>query len=134
MQRILKHMLGPLVGLAALTAAGTAWAQETQTSDTAADTTVQDSSEWGRDTNREPEAENPPGYRGMERPVGSDSLADTTDTTGSSADTTGAAKSPDDTIRAGETEPKTPESPDPRMPADPSGHAGHGAAADTSGP
>jgi hypothetical protein len=33
------------------------------------DTTGADSTRWGYDVDRKPEVQNPPGYRGMERPV-----------------------------------------------------------------
>jgi hypothetical protein len=35
----------------------------------AGDSVQQDSTTWGREANRDPEVQNPPGYRGMERPV-----------------------------------------------------------------
>ncbi len=36
---------------------------------TAADSLNQDSTKWGRQADRDPEVQNPPGYRGMERPA-----------------------------------------------------------------
>lgn len=198
MKSIFKHILilGPMVGFAAMLTAGTAWAQETQTGDTAAQTTAQDSSKWGHETSDNPDVQNPPGYRGMERPVnvfppdsardtltpgqvedqvtgtyedsawqdttgavqnpagyrgmerpvGGDTQSDTTssDTASRAADTTsttGAAASPKDTIRVGEPESTTPESPeagmeDAGMEKDTTGHGEHSGEAqpaDTSG-
>ncbi|MGI9041178.1 MAG: hypothetical protein ACR2HK_08775 [Gemmatimonadales bacterium] len=58
-----KHLYGLIVGLAALSAsAATAEAQETQRQG------EQDSTKWGYSTDSTPEVQNPPGYRGMERP------------------------------------------------------------------
>lgn len=49
-------------------------AQDTATTATA-DTMQQDSTQWGYDVNADPSVQNPPGYRGLERPAG---LPDTT--------------------------------------------------------
>jgi hypothetical protein len=43
--------------------------QDTSTRTAAADTAQADSTQWGRPTDQEAEVQNPPGYRGMERPV-----------------------------------------------------------------
>lgn len=40
------------------------------------DTTSQDSTRWGHNADPDPDVQNPPGYRGMERPAGLDSTLD----------------------------------------------------------
>jgi hypothetical protein len=138
MQGFLKHipMLGLVLGVAVV-APRTAAAQETQSRDTAAAT---------QDT-----IQNPPGYRGMERPsnvfptdsgnadsaLGGDSLrsdtgvVDTTATDSLLGDSAAA-----DTTRVGDTQPKTPSGATPRLPAqrgDTTGQAGRSSPG-TSGP
>ncbi len=51
------------------TADTTAQQDTTMTQQAQTDTTGQDTTRWGRETNADPEVQNPPGYRGMERPV-----------------------------------------------------------------
>jgi hypothetical protein len=46
-----------------------AGANDAKAAAAAGDSVQQDSTKWGTETNRDPETQNPPGYRGMERPV-----------------------------------------------------------------
>ena len=81
-ERGTRRLFGAAIAAAALLAIpATAGAQETQRTDTAAaqdtaamgraqmDSAGQDTTQWGYETNKDPEVQNPPGYRGMERPV-----------------------------------------------------------------
>ena len=130
MQRFLRYtpVAGLMLGLAAL-APRAAMAQDTQARDTA--------------TIAEDTTQNPPGYRGMERPSDADSVvaSDSVGSDTSAVDTTvsdslpGASTATDST-RVGDTRPTVPSGPTPRLPAergDTTGQAG-GAPAAPSGP
>ena len=56
------------------------------------DTTRQDSTRWGYDVDRKPEVQNPPGYRGLERPVNVFPADSAKRDSGASADATSRAK------------------------------------------
>ena len=121
MQRFLKctPLAGLILGLAVV-APRAAAAQETQTRDTAA---------IAEDT-----TQNPPGYRGMERPSNADSLlsGDSLGSDTSAVDTTAGDSllgdsTGTDSTRVGDTRPTTPAGPTPRLPAergDTTGQAG----------
>ena len=75
------------------------------TSEAAGDSSGTDSTKWGYQVDRNPDAQNPPGYRGMERPASLDSaratdsvVTDTAATDASAMDTTGQSR---DTSMAG---------------------------------
>lgn len=75
------------------------------TMDTVADTTRQDSTQWGHEVNPDPAVQNPPGYRGLERPAGlpADSAADSAMADG--VDRVGQMKRQESTDSAGDQNP-----------------------------
>jgi len=88
-----------------------------------ADSVRRDSTKWGYPVNRNPQEQNPPGYRGMERPAGlnADSAAMDSSSAGAvspSDSSTGMARDTSDVIHRRRSVPPGTDAPPPPYPAD----------------